>query len=131
MKHRSVMPRLAAAMILAAAAIAAAPSSPALAQAKKGATIGFVTELSGPASIFGEAGLQAAQLAVDEVNAAGGVLGGKLELKVADDATDPNTARQVWEKLVSEKVDVIIFRETSAARVAALPVAEKANIPAL
>ena len=131
MKHRAIMPRLAAAMILAAAAIAAAPSSPALAQAKKGATIGFVTELSGPASIFGEAGLQAAQLAVDEVNAAGGVLGGKLELKVADDATDPNTARQVWEKLVSEKVDVIIFRETSAARVAALPVAEKANIPAL
>jgi urea transport system substrate-binding protein len=65
------------------------------------------------------------------VNAAGGVLGGKLELKVADDNTDPNTAHQVWEKLVDEGVDAIIFRETSAARVAALPVAEKANIPAL
>jgi branched-chain amino acid transport system substrate-binding protein len=103
----------------------------AVAQAKKGAVVGFVTELSGPGSLFGEAGLQAAQLAADEVNASGGVLGGKLELKVADDATDPTTARQVWQKLVSEGVDAIIFRETSAARVAVLPVAEKANIPAL
>jgi ABC-type branched-subunit amino acid transport system substrate-binding protein len=101
------------------------------AETKKGAVVGLVTELSGPASLFGEAGLQAAQLAAEEVNAAGGVLGGKLELKVADDNTDPNTARQVWEKLVNEGVDAIIFRETSAARVAALPVAEKANIPAL
>ena len=116
---------------LAAAAIFSWAVSPAQAQTKKGATIGFVTELSGPASIFGEAGLQSAQLAVDEVNAAGGVLGGKLEMKVADDATDPNVARQVWAKLISEGVDVIIFRETSAARVAALPEAEKANIPAL
>lgn len=98
---------------------------------QKGAVVGFVTELSGPASLFGEAALQSAQLAVDEVNAAGGVLGGKLELKVADDATDPNTARQVWEKLVAEKVNGVIFRETSAARVAVLPVAERANIPAI
>ena len=115
-----------------AASLAGVALGPAWAQAKKtGATVGFVTELSGPASLFGEAGLQAAQLATDEVNAAGGVLGGKLELKVADDNTDPNTARQVWEKLVDQGVDAIIFRETSAARVAALPVAEKANIPAL
>lgn len=98
---------------------------------KKGAVVGFVTELSGPISLIGEAAVQSAQLAVDEVNAAGGVLGGKLELKIADDATDPNTARQVWEKLVSEGVDAFIFRETSAARVAVLPVAEKANLPAI
>jgi branched-chain amino acid transport system substrate-binding protein len=52
-------------------------------------------------------------------------------LKVADDGTDPNIARQVWENLVNEGVHAIIFRETSAARVAALPVAEKANIPAI
>jgi len=115
-----------------AASLASLAFAPASAQTKKtGAVVGFVTELSGPASLFGEAGLQAAQLATDEVNAAGGVLGGKLELKVADDNTDPNTAHQVWEKLVDEGVDAIIFRETSAARVAALPVAEKANIPAL
>jgi urea transport system substrate-binding protein len=114
-----------------AAGLVACTALPAFAESKKGAVVGLVTELSGPASLFGEAGLQSAQLAADEVNAAGGVLGGKLELRVADDNTDPNTAHQVWEKLVSDGVDAIIFRETSAARVAALPVAEKANIPAL
>ena len=57
MKHRSVMPLLAAS-IIAAAAVTLGTSAPALAQAKTGATIGFVTELSGPASILGEAGLQ-------------------------------------------------------------------------
>jgi len=98
---------------------------------EKGAIVGFVTEFSGNISLIGEAGMQSAQLAVDEVNAAGGVLGGKLELKVADDASDPGTALQVWEKLVAERVDAFIFRETSAARVAVLPVAEKANIPAI
>lgn len=96
-----------------------------------GAIVGFVTELSGAGSLFGESALQGAQLAADEVNAAGGVLGGKLELSVADDATDPNIARQVWEKLVDDGVHAIIFRETSAARVAVLPVAERANIPAI
>ncbi|MFO1058816.1 MAG: substrate-binding protein [Dongiaceae bacterium] len=134
MTHRALMPRRAAVWAAAGALALAgwvAIGPQAQAQDKKGATVGFVTELSGPASLFGEAGLQAAQLAADEVNAAGGVLGGKLVLKVADDATDPNTARQVWEKLASEGVDAFIFRETSAARVAVLPVAEKHNIPAL
>jgi branched-chain amino acid transport system substrate-binding protein len=98
---------------------------------KKGAVVGFITELSGPASLFGEAAWQAAQVAADEVNAAGGVNGGKLELKVGDDATDPTTARQIWEKMISQGVDAVIFRETSASRVAALPVGEKANIPAI
>ncbi|WP_394890052.1 ABC transporter substrate-binding protein [Mesorhizobium sp. AaZ16] len=98
---------------------------------EKGATVGFVTEFSGNISLIGEAGMQSAQLAVDEVNAAGGVLGGGLELKVADDASDPNIARQAWEKIVAEGVDAVIFRETSAARVAVLPVAERANIPAI
>jgi branched-chain amino acid transport system substrate-binding protein len=106
-------------------------ASTALAQPKKGALVGFVTELSGPGSVYGEPALQAAQLAVDEVNSAGGVLGGELKLQVADDATDPNVARQVWEKLVAQGVNVILFRETSAARVAAISVAEKANIPAI
>ena len=96
-----------------------------------GAKLGFVTELSGPASLFGEAALQAAELAVDEVNASGGVLGGDLTLAVADDATDPTIARQVWEKLVNDGVDAFVFRETSAARVAVLPVAEAADIPAI
>lgn len=113
-----------------ASAAAILSAGPGTAQ-QNGATLGFVTELSGPASLFGEAALQAAELAVQEINAAGGVLGSDLKLAVADDATDPNIARQVWEKLVNDGVNGIVFRETSAARVAALPIAEAADIPAI
>ncbi|MDX8469723.1 substrate-binding protein [Mesorhizobium sp. VK23B] len=117
--------------LLAASAIGVCAWNTQAQSKEKGATVGFVAEFSGNISLIGEAGMQSAQLAVDEVNAAGGVLGGKLELKVGDDASDPGTALQVWEKLAAEKVDAFIFRETSAARVAVLPVAEKANIPAI
>src|SRR3990172_6859088 len=112
--------RLVVLVLLLVTAVMSAESigvSTALAQPKTGALVGFVTELSGPGSVYGEAALQAAQLAIDEVNRSGGVLGGQLRMEVADDATDPNVARQVWEKLVSRGVNAILFRETSAARV--------------
>lgn len=92
-------------------------------------TIGYVASLSGPGSLFGEAALQVVQLAVDQVNQSGGVLGGKLQFQVVDDATDPTTSRQAWETLVNRKVAAIISAEDSADRVAGLPVGEKANIP--
>lgn len=115
------------AMILSGALLGTAPAH----ADETGATVGFVTELSGAGSLFGEAALQAAQLAVDEVNASGGVLGGDLELLVADDATDPNIARQVWAKLIDDGIDAMVFRETSASKEAAIPVAESANILAI
>ena len=115
-----------------AASLATLAFAPASAQTKKtGAVVGLVTELSGPASLV-RRGRTASGAARRRRGERGRRRAGrKLELKVADDNTDPNTAHQVWEKLVDEGVDAIIFRETSAARVAALPVAEKANIPAL
>lgn len=106
-------------------------TSETFAQSKKGAVLGFAVDLSGPGSLYGQAALQAAQLALEEVNNSGGVLGGQLDLRVVDDGTDPNMAHQVWENLVNQGVDAIMSRETSAARVAALPVAEKANVPVL
>jgi branched-chain amino acid transport system substrate-binding protein len=97
----------------------------------QGVRLGFVTNLSGPGSLFGEPALQGVQLAVDEINQAGGVLGGPLSLQVFDDATDPNMAKQGWDKLIGDGVDAILSEETSASRAAALASAEKANVPVL
>lgn len=93
--------------------------------------IGFVTSLSGAGSLFAEAAVQGVELAIDEVNQSGGVLGGKLSMRIIDDATDPTTARQAWETLSAAKVDAILSAENSANRVAGLPVAERDNIPVL
>ena len=112
---------------LAAAAAAVGPT----AAWSDGAKLGFVTNLSGPGSLFGEPAWQGVQLAIDEINEAGGVLGQPLTVEFFDDATDPALAKQGWDKLISSGVTGILSEETSAARVAALPSAEKANIPVI
>jgi len=99
--------------------------------AAAGVHIGFVTSLSGAGSLFAEAAVQGVQLAIDEVNANGGVLGGKLTMEIVDDATDPTTTRQAWETLANHHVAAIVSAENSADRVAGLPVAERENIPVL
>src|SRR4030067_3150300 len=53
--------------------------------------IGAVIPLSGALASFGPRFLVAAQIALDEVNGAGGVLGKRVELVTGDSGTNPNT----------------------------------------
>jgi len=72
----------------------------------KSVTIGFIGPLSGDNAVFGIPQRNAAQLAVDEINERGGVLGRRLILVVEDDRADPKTAVSGAQKLTSSK-DVI------------------------
>ena len=94
-------------------------------------TIGVPVGLSGANSVVAPSVVQAAELAVDEINAKGGVLGRKLALAVADDASGAAGAQKAFDSLVyQKKVDVLISMETSAARNAALPiVTRKGKVP--
>lgn len=66
--------------------------------------------------------LDAAQLAIDEINAAGGVLGRKLEFVAADETETPETGINAIKKLTtSDKVDVLIGGYTSGVTLAQLP----------
>lgn len=92
--------------------------------------IGVLIQLSGAAGVFGPPSQQAAELAESEINDAGGLLGRPVEIVVADDATDANTAQEQAERLLNqENVDVLISTESSAAREAVLPVVARANKP--
>jgi branched-chain amino acid transport system substrate-binding protein len=91
--------------------------------------LGYVTSISGVGALAGGAAVQGVQLAVDEVNKAGGILGRQVVLKLADDASDPTTAQTACKSLVDAKVDAIVAFENSAARVACLPVVQAATIP--
>ena len=74
--------------------------------------------------------VQAAELAVDEINAAGGVLGRKLKLEVADDGSGAAGAQKAYDALIfRKKVDALITMETSAARNAGLPIVTKGKTP--
>ena len=92
--------------------------------------IGVPVGLSGANSVVAPSVVQEAQLAVDEIDAAGGVLGRKLALEVADDASGAAGAQKAFDSLIyQKKVDVLISMETSAARNAGLPAVGKGKTP--
>jgi len=70
--------------------------------------IGYVGDLSGACGPYNEANLVGTRIAVDEINAAGGLLGRKVELKVRDSKSNPEeSAKQAREAFVSDKVDLL------------------------
>jgi urea transport system substrate-binding protein len=92
--------------------------------------IGVPVGLSGANSVVAPSVVQSAQLAVDEINAKGGVLGRQLVLEVADDASGAAGAQKAFDSLISQKkVDVLISMETSAARNAGLPIVARGKTP--
>ena len=112
----------ATALLMVTAAARAADTSP--------ITIGVPVGLSGANSVVAPSVVQAAELAVEEINAKGGVLGRPLKLEVADDASGAAGAQKAFDALVyQKKVDVLISMETSAARNAGLPIVSKGKVP--
>ena len=111
-------------------AMAFPPACPA---AKKPIKVGVVLPLSGGFEIYGNLGVRGAKMAVAEINAAGGLLGGRpLELIVEDNKTDPKTAVEKAKKLIMrDKVVALMGPVSSAARDAMTPVAEKYKTPLL
>lgn len=92
--------------------------------------IGIPVGLSGANSVVAPSVVQSAELAVAEINAAGGVLGRQLALEIADDASGAAGAQKAFDSLVFQKeVNAVITMETSAARNAGLPIITKGDIP--
>ncbi|MEJ8848310.1 substrate-binding protein [Variovorax rhizosphaerae] len=111
-------------------AIAATAAIAVSAYAANPVRIGVAVGLSGANSVVAPAVVQSSQLAVDEINAAGGILGRKVELEIVDDASGAVGAQKAFDTLVfQKKVNAIIAMETSAARNAALPVVSKGKVP--
>lgn len=71
--------------------------------------IGASISLTGVAADFGEMSKKAMELAVEEINAKGGINSRKVELFIEDDQTDPKTAVSAYQKLVHvDKVEALI-----------------------
>lgn len=66
--------------------------------------IGSAGPMTGQLASFGEQLRRGAEMAVADINAAGGVNGQKLQLVIGDDACDPKQATAVANKMVSDKV---------------------------
>ncbi len=76
--------------------------------------IGVMTSKSGPGSVFSAATSYLAAMAVDEINADGGIAGQTARLLVGDDGTDPGKAVVEARRLVQAGCRVIVANTTSA-----------------
>src|ERR1041384_8143784 len=91
-------------------------------------TVGQLHSATGTMAISETGSIQAEQLAIDQINAMGGVLGHKIKIIVEDGASDwPTFAEKAKKLLVNDKVAAVFGCWTSASRKAVLPVFEKEN----
>jgi branched-chain amino acid transport system substrate-binding protein len=110
---------------VAAVAFGIASARPANADIK----IGFMAPLTGPAATDGKSAKIAAEMAIDAINAAGGVLGQKLELITYDDQAKSEQAIFIANKLIGEDgVKLAVNGSYSASGRAAAPVFQKAGV---
>ncbi len=92
--------------------------------------IGVVLPLSGHTSNYGTEALKGINLAVEKINAAGGVRGYMLKLHVSDNAGDPAATSHIVSEMIREQqVLAIIGPITSTNSAAAAAVAQQANTP--
>ena len=92
--------------------------------------VGMYGSLTGDGASFGQSSVEGAQLAVEEINAAGGVLGRKIRLLVEDDQSRPEEASSAVTKLITQDKVVAVLGEVASRRtLAAAPVAQKYQIP--
>ena len=96
--------------------------------------LGFAGPLTGPASHLGKDEQYGAQLALDDANAKGVVLGGqkvRFELMPEDDQADPRTATTVAQRLVDAGVKGVVGHVTSGAAIPASRIYEQAGVPSI
>lgn len=91
-------------------------------------TVGQLHSATGTMAISETGSIQAEQLAIEQINQMGGVLGRKIKIIVEDGASDwPTFAEKARKLLVNDKVATVFGCWTSASRKAVLPVFEKEN----
>ena len=91
--------------------------------------LGAAEALSGPAGQYGQSIKNGFELAVEEINAAGGVKGNKITLQIEDEAGKKEQAIDVFKKLIFQDKVLMVFGPTlSNSAQAADPIAQAAKI---
>ena len=117
------------ALASAAAALASSLAKPAIA-AKDPIMIGYLPALTGPSSSTGIGINRGVQLAVQEINAAGGIGGRQIELIVRDTQSEPTKAVNGAAELIhAHKVSVVLGPVNSGESLAVVPMLARANTP--
>jgi len=110
--------------------ISAAALLAAVVRAEDPIKIGEFASMTGKEATYGQTVHKGTLLAIEELNAAGGVLGRKFELVTEDNQSKPGESATIAKKFVSrDKVAAILGDLTSSRTLEAAPVAQNAKIP--
>ncbi len=113
--------------ILAASAVLAAAA--ASVQAEESVKIGMVAELSGPGAPSGTNWRDGIRIAVEEINADGGILGKQVEVTEYDTQTDPQVSRALVQKAIDEGAYAIWGTIYSGSTIVNMLVAQQNGVP--
>jgi len=108
------------------AASAAAPDAPAAEAITK---VGLLANTSGDNAMYGNAVKNGAMLYLDQVNAAGGVNGKKLEVIAYDEKGDPTEAANAFNRLMDDGVTAVIGSVLTAPTIAVADLSLEENMP--
>lgn len=134
MNRLRVVCGLTAALVLAACGSSGTGSGGNSGNSYSGKTIKFgaVYSITGAGGVYGPQSRDGAQLAVDQINASGGINGAQVSLTVEDDLSDKPTSQQKTETLIQQDQVLAILGPTlSNSAVAAHPLAESLKTPML
>lgn len=120
MKKRSALKAIAAATILALTGMA---------HAQQTVKIANIVELSGPGTTAGTLFKNGVELAVKEINGAGGILGKKIESYTVDTQTNPGVAKGLTQKAVDDGVVAIFGPVYSGSIMVSMAESKRAGIP--
>ena len=127
-RHLRLAALLAAASLL-ALAIAACDAIGGAGGGDEPYRIGVMESVTGPGETYGNVAVQAKQMAVDEINAAGGVNGRMIELIVEDEKCNAQDAITAYRKLTDvDGVKIILGTSCSGAMLGAAPLAEAEGV---
>lgn len=91
--------------------------------------VGVMTPLTGNVSKWGEMQRMATELALAEINSAGGVKGRKVEVIYEDDQADPRTGVNAFKKLVeTDGVPIVVGSPASNVTLAVAPIANERKV---
>lgn len=93
-------------------------------------TIGYTAALSGNFAGFGESMQRGLELAVQEINEAGGVNGHPIQVETADDRGEPREGVLIAQRFCSnEAIDVVLGYSFSSVALAAIPIIDRCKLP--
>ena len=123
-KSRAVWIAVAVIVVIVVVVLAAVLGGVFAPPAKPALRIGTLLSLTGGLSLFGPGDTKGANLAVEEINAAGGVLGQPITIFNEDDQTNPTAAAAAATKLITQNhVNAIVGAQFSGGSLAAIKIA--------